>query len=74
MSSTQRIAQRPAGNDDTPRDAGSLGIWHDVAKMTDVECFYQWEDLRAAPPEIQCQARVRMAALRRRLFGDWWAA
>ncbi len=64
----------PIADDDTPRDAGSLGIWLNVANMTDVECFYQWEDLRAAPPEIQSLARVRMAALHRRLFGDWWAA
>jgi len=68
----QSIA-RPTGNDDTPRDAGSLGVCHEVNRLSDTEAFYQFEELRAASPELQAHYRIRFAALRRRLLGDGWA-
>ncbi len=56
--------------DDTPRDAGSLGVCHEVNRLSDTEAFYQFEELRAASPELQAQYRIRFAALRRRLLGE----
>ena len=56
--------------DDTPFDAGSLGVCHEVNRLSDIEAFYQFETLRSCPPAIQRLARIRMAALRRRLLGE----
>jgi len=64
---------RSADDDDTPRDAGALGICHQVNRLTDTEAFYQFEELRAAPPELQAQYRIRFATLQRRLLGKGWA-
>jgi len=67
-------AYHPNREDDTPRDAGSLGLCHEVDRLSDTEAFYQFEALRAASPELQAQYRIRFAALRRRLLGNGWAA
>lgn len=50
-------------------DAGALGIVAEVERLPDIDAFYQFEALRAAPPVLQALACVRMAALRSRLFG-----
>jgi len=65
---------RVSAQDDTPRDAGSLGVCHEVNQLSDTEAFYQFEELRAASPELQAQYRIRFAALRRRLLGEGRAA
>lgn len=51
-------------------DPGTLGVYAEIRRLTEVEAFLMWEDLIAAPPEVQAFAGVRMAALRARLFGQ----
>ena len=60
---------RLAGYDNLARDPGSLGIIAAVARLSEGEALCQFEELRAASPDVQALGRVRMAALRRRLFG-----
>lgn len=59
-----------AGYDKHPLDPGALGIITEVEQLTDAEAFYQFEELRSASPAMQALARVRMAALRRRLTAE----
>lgn len=82
-SQTRSLAGRPGGarhwfddNPSIPRvanrnnslfDAGARGVIAEVGRLREVEAFLQLEELLAAPPEIQSLARVRMAALMRRL-------
>lgn len=58
-----------AGSINITTDAGALGIVAEVERLPDIDAFYQFEALRAAPPVLQALACVRMAALRSRLFG-----
>ena len=61
---------RVAGYDNFPRDPGSLGIIAEVERLSEAEAFHMFEDLRASLPDMQSLGRVRMAALRHRLFGE----
>jgi len=59
-----------AGYNNVGKDPGELGIIAQVERLSEIEAFYQYEDLRMYPPDFQASARVRVAALRRRLFAE----
>lgn len=52
-----------------PRDAGTLGIWHEIANLSDGEAWRQWSELRAYP-SLRALAGTRLAALRARIAGE----
>lgn len=61
-------AYQPREGDDTPQDAGSVGIRHAMHQLRDREAWFQLRELRNASREIQIIARVRLAALSRRVM------
>jgi len=57
-----------AGYNNSGRDPGELGIIAEVERLSEIEAFYQLEDImHFAPPELLASAHVRVTALRRRL-------